>query len=488
MGCRVRVPQRGFRGGLVAGLVFVLSAVGCSGTDSAAVTATTSSVSAEPVASTVSPTPSTSPTTTLAPQCPSTERPPVAESDWPTYGFDDANSRHNRAETRIGPDNVSCLEVLWRIDGLGGVTGTPVVVDAIAYFGDWAGALHAVDAATGAVVWEEQLTKHAITATALVTDRHVFVPDVDGFLHARDRATGSAVWTVEVDDQPSAAIVSAPVLVDGMLIMGVAGNSPFASMRGSVVAVDADTGVEMWRVNITDENSGAGGGVWTAGAVDRELGLVFFGTGNTMQGPVSPLADALVAIDYATGALAWHNVLNPDDLNNVDIGASPNLFTIDGRAVVGVGDKNGLFKVVDRETGDDVWSVKLTSGADGHGVFATAAVGDGVIYVNSMPVETPGSITFALDSSDGSILWERPIPGGTYGSLTVANGVVFHGTVGGTIYALDAGDGTVLWSEKMPGGFGDGISVANGRLFIGYGFSPGYTPVRDGGIVAYSLP
>jgi polyvinyl alcohol dehydrogenase (cytochrome) len=474
-------------------IVIVVAA--CSGGESSAesttssipvVTATTSSIPV--VTATTFSSDVNVPTTPPSPTCATIESPPANPSDWGAYGFDDDNSRYNRAETRIGPDNVSCLEVLWSIDGLGGVTGTPVAIDGVVYFGDWNGWLYAVDAETGAVVWEEQVTEHSILATALVTEDRIFVPDVDGFLHARDRATGSAVWTIEVDDQPSASIYAAPVLVDDALIMGVAGNSPFASMRGSIVAVDVDTGVELWRVNTTDDNTGVGGGVWTAGAVDRDLGLVFFGTGNTMQAPVSPLSDALVAIDYATGALVWHNVLNPDDLSNVDIGASPNLFSIDSRDVVGVGDKNGLFKAVDRQTGDDVWSVKLTSGADGFGVFATAAVGNGAIYVNSMPVESPGSITFALDTNDGSILWERPLPGTTYGSLTLANGIVFHGTVAGTIYALDADSGTVLWSTEMPGAFGDGISVANGMLFVGYGFSPGGTAVRDSGIVAFSLP
>lgn len=47
---------------------------------------------------------------------------------------------------------------------------------------------------------------------------------------------------------------------------------------------------------------------------------------------------------------------------------------------------------------------------------------------------------------------------------------------------------TVLWSDELPGNFGDGISVANGMLYVGYGFGPGFSSVRDGGIIAYSLP
>ena len=418
-----------------------------------------------------------------------------------SFGFDDANSRHNRAETTIGPGNVACLELLWSIDELGGVTGTPVSIDGVVYFGDWNGSLHAVDAETGAVVWEEQIAvdevtfgfpvKVPIAATALVTDSRVFVPDLDGFLHARDRETGSALWVTEVDDQPAAAIFSAPVLVDGLLVVAVGGNDSFdASLRGSVVAVDADTGVVSWQMYTTDEDSGVRTGVWTSAAVDRDLSLVFFGTGDSMGLP-APLANALVAIDYGSGELVWHHVLSPADQIEADVGASPSLFTIDGRDVVGVGGKNGLFTAVDRRTGTEVWSVQLTEGdesAFASGVYSTAALGDGVIFVNAKPLDAAGSVTFALDMSDGSTVWERPLPSAAFSSMTLANGVVYQGTVAGTIYALDATDGTVLWSDELPGNFGDGISVANGMLFVGYGFGPAFSAVRDGGIVAYTLP
>ena len=430
-----------------------------------------------------------SPTTAQSTTCTMSEFQPSDPSDWATYGFDESNSRHNRAETRISPDNVSCLEILWRIDDLGGVSGTPVVVDGVVYFGDWNGWLHAVEAETGTVVWEKQLTENAITATALVTSDRVFVPDADGFLYARDRATGSAVWTVEVDAQPAAAILAAPVFVDGKVIVGVAPDSPFPLItRGSVVAIDADTGAEAWRVKTADENSGPGVGVWSAAAVDRDRRLVFSATGNTTGPPVSPLSDSLVAIDYETGEIVWHNQLNPDDLSNLDLGASPNLFTIDGRDVVGVGGKEGWYKVLDRETGVEVWSNTLTQGGDPAGVMNTAAVGNGTIYVSSIPAGSGDSITFALNSSDGSILWKQSIRSWTFGSLTLANGVVFHGTVAGTVYALDADDGTILWSDELPGNFGDGISVAGGMLFVGHGFSYNFTPSQHGGIVAYSLP
>lgn len=286
----------------------------------------------------------TTTTTTAATTTCTTTAPPEAVSDWTSFGFDNANSRHNRAETTLGPTNVACLEVAWIIEGLGGVTGTPVVIDGVVYFGDWKGSLHAVDAKTGAVIWEEQIVvekvvtgitidkNSVVAATVLVTESRIFVPDLDGYLHARDRDTGSSSWSTEVDNQPAAAIFSAPVLIDDMLIVAVAGNdSSDASLRGSVVALDAESGDELWRLSTTDEESAVRTGVWTSGAVDRDLGLIFFGTGNSIGLPVGPLAKALVAIDYATGELAWSNVINPDVTSEADVAASPTLFNINSQ-------------------------------------------------------------------------------------------------------------------------------------------------------------
>jgi len=487
MGRLRRTSERGSCGA-AASFAFVLLVAACSNGDASGGTTTRPPDSTRSIA-TNTPTSATAKTSEPSATCAPTSSPSPTGSDWATYGFDDANTRHNHSETRIGQDNVECLELLWSIDDLNGVTGTPIVIDGIVYFGDWNGVLHAVDGDTGGVVWENQLAQTAITATALVVHQRIFAADADGLLYARDRETGSALWTVQIDDRPAAGVVASPILVDGTLIVGVAGNNPFdVNYRGSVVALDADTGAELWRVETTIEDSGTGAGVWTAGALDRDRGLVFFGTGNTWGTPVSPLSNAVIAINYATGELVWTHQLNPEDVDDADVGATPNLFTIDGRDVVGVGGKIGEFRVLDRDTGAQVWSTELTNGGNCCGVYATAAVGDGVIYVNSIPRPGATSITFALDSSDGSILWQRALPSAAYGSLTLANGLLFHGSVAGTIYAFDVSDGTILWSEKLPGNFGDGITVSGGRLFVGYGFSIGLTAVRDGGIVAYALP
>ena len=87
------------------------------------------------------------------------------------------------------------------------------------------------------------------------------------------------------------------------------------------------------------------------------------GTGNNYSEPTGPLADSILAIDYKTGELAWSRQFTAPDVfsagnptgKDADVGASPNLWSSNGRALVGAGDKAGVYHALDRDTGQLVW-------------------------------------------------------------------------------------------------------------------------------------
>src|SRR5262249_26781309 len=324
------------------------------------------------------------------------------------------------------------------------------------------------------------------------------------------------LWTATLDTQPMLSIDSSPALAGNTIVIGIASFEQVIrkadyTFRGSIVGLDADTGQERWRVYTTqnDATAGAGVSVWSSAAVDRRRKLVFIGTGQTYEQPASPRGDSLIAIHYETGDVAWVHQFTAGDVFTVagggpgpdaDVGASPNLFSIGGRDVVGVGQKSGVYHVLDRSTGDVVWETRLTSGSPLGGIMVTAAVHRGVIYVNSnkwrvfgfvttgvnSPLDT--SSTFALDARTGKILWETPMPAPMFGAMTYANGVVYHGTIDGTVHALAAADGRELWTDAPGGGVAGGFSISRGTLYVGRGFwfaAPPATP--NGGLVAYAL-
>lgn len=75
----------------------------------------------------------------------------------------------------------------------------------------------------------------------------------------------------------------------------------------------------------------------------------------------------------------------------------------------------------------------------------------------------------------GQILWSTadPANGTDYGPVTVANGVVFAGSVNGTgpVFALDALSGDILWQATTNGTVYGGFAVSDGCAYIGSGYS-----------------
>lgn len=440
---------------------------------------------------------------------------------WVGYGFDRSNSRHNANETVISPTTAVDLVEAWRHDGTDGVTSTPTVFAGSVVFGAWDGTLRSVDASTGALQWSTPLTSGSgagvmVDASPVIGDDRVYIGDGEGWFHAVDRVDGSIVWSVELDDHPQTRIFGSPVVVAGRVIVGVASyelaipKSDY-TFRGAVVALDPATGDELWRTHTTDDDAvgGAGVSVWSTAAVDTDRQMIYIGTGNTYEEPAAPRSDALMAIDYTNGEIVWLRQFTEGDVYTIfgsppqgpdaDIGAAPNLFTIGDRDVVGVGDKAGVYAALDRDTGETVWARELTEGSHLGGVMMTAAVdatagNDGVIYVSSnvmvdaydYTASGNTSRTFALDATDGSVLWEVTIPASSFGALTLANGVLFQPTTPGTLYALDATDGSVLWSEDLGAELGGGVSVTNGTVYAPYGFwFFGSPPNPAGGVVAF---
>src|SRR4051794_32825040 len=144
----------------------------------------------------------------------------AASVAWPAINYDLANSRDNRSETKLSPENVSRLTPRWRLDGLSAVTSTPAVVDGAVYFGDWSGVFHALDARDGTEIWSRKLGAQ-ITPSPLVAGDRVYTPESAGQLFALDRASGEIVWSTKIDSQPFVSIDSSPVLAGNTIVIGV---------------------------------------------------------------------------------------------------------------------------------------------------------------------------------------------------------------------------------------------------------------------------
>jgi polyvinyl alcohol dehydrogenase (cytochrome) len=177
---------------------------------------------------------------------------------------------------------------------------------------------------------------------------------------------------------------------------------------------------------------------------------------------------------------------------DADVGASPNLWTSNGRDLVGAGDKGGTFHALDRATGAVVWETQLTPGSFFGGQIGSSAFVDGRLVATSNvgdpDTNAPTDVTkvFALDPATGDIEWvAKPFPGKVFAPVSAVRGVAFVGTDKGTMAALDTRDGKRLWTYQAPDKTACGPAIVAGRVLWGYGFvlfgAPG-----PGGLVSFT--
>ncbi|HEY8527049.1 MAG TPA: PQQ-binding-like beta-propeller repeat protein [Acidimicrobiales bacterium] len=447
---------------------------------------------------------------------------PPPQSGWPTVGYDLASTRAPLNENAITRDNVDELGRAWELTGVEGVSGTPIVTDGKVYVGDWANNVHALDAATGARLWSHGVGDEVPGAVA-VDDERVYAGTWDGRVVALNRDTGAEVWEVEADAHEVAVIYGSPVVVDDLVIVPVSSDEWWdggeLTFRGSVVALDAATGEERWRYwtscgpeNASRDNcpadgpdEGPGVGVWAYPVVDTERNLVYIGTGNQYSRPTTGRSDALIALDLETGEQRWVHQFTEGDWWNIpgnsdpDVGPDadamvPSLLEVNGVDAIGVGDKAGDYHVLNRQTGELIWTRDLTSGSIQGGVMASAAVVDGarvgrqadVIYLTSNRGGVAADL-IALDSATGQELARVDVGAGVVSQIAWANGLVYVTDNSGRVAAYDAADGLRrVWDWRTPAPAAGGVAIANGLVYAGWGWSlNGESP--SGGLLAFRI-
>lgn len=418
---------------------------------------------------------------------PGAVQPPPAAApaeDWVSAHGGLANHRH--VASGIDATSVRTAREAWSYDSAT-VTGTPAVVDGVAYFGDFAGKLHALRVSDGSAVWSVD-NGAGVDSSVAVADGVLYVGDMKGWISARRTSDGSLVWRVRADEVEGTHLYGSPVVHGGVLYTGVASEQTLIeytgpqTFRGSVAAFDIKDGRQLWKTYMQQEG-GLGVSVWSTPTLDPDLGLLFVGTGNSYGEPVSQYTDSIVALRVRDGSIAWHHQATKNDAFNArggagpdrDFGASPLLFEANGRKLVGDGDKGGRFFALDRASGELVWNTTVDFRVQGvpssqlEGFLGTASYRDGVIFAPT----TARSMVFAIDASTGAVKWARelnPLPtkygDRMFGPSTAADGVVLQGNAFGHVFALDAATGEVLLDLTVDGGVQGGIALAGDTFLV----------------------
>lgn len=333
----------------------------------------------------------------VAPKFTSAELTSLPTKNWITNGGNIYNQRYSPLD-QINTSNIGNLKAEW-VTHLGSGfdfkysgEATPIVYDGVMYVISGADDVLAIDVKTGETIWEyrPQITEKLTTVCCGWTSRgvaigegKVFVGLLDARLVALDQKTGEVIWETQVEEwEDGYTITSAPLYYDGKVYTGVSGGE--YGIRGSVTAYDAEIGRELWRFYTipgpgekghetwpADNKTWLSGGapVWQTPAVDPELGLIYFSTGNaapdidgsSREGD-NLYACSIVAIDAITGEYRWHFQEVHHDIWDLD---SPNpiiLFDveIDGklRKALGQAGKTGWIYFLDRTNGEPLIGIE----------------------------------------------------------------------------------------------------------------------------------
>lgn len=460
-------------------------------------------------------------------------------AQWSGWGNGYANTR--TADGSLTSADLDRLELRWAygFPGAGSVVGNPVVQRDVLYIGVDSGEVHALDAASGCTYWVFTSPSGGVrTAPALaqVNGRWLlWFGSRAADVFAVDALTGQQVWRSKVDAHPAAILTGSPqfVMLEGrnparLLVPvssseeGMAAVPTYAccSFRGSVVALDALSGAQLWKQHMIAtpaQSTGAnafgpsGAAIWSAPTIDLSTNSLYVTTGDAYSAPADAATDAVVALNLDDGALRWLHQGTANDIWTVacmrpnapdtcgpdqDYGSPAMLVQGAGTQRLIAGQKSGVVRAFDPQSGAVQWETALvedTTEFGGKIIWGGASNGTRVYFGLGA-----GGI-HALDVADGSKAWFTPLQPaagrernlGQDGPLTVSADLVLSSGWDGVVRALDASSGAVLWNFDTARDFADTVNgvpakggsmgaagpvVAGGRLFV----PSGYVGVKNG--------
>lgn len=335
-----------------------------------------------------------------------------APEDWLHWRGNQAHWGYSPLD-QINKENVGQLTLAWtRSLSPGDMEGTPLVYDGVMYMPQARSVITAYDAATGDRIWEyrrempedlaEYVQLNAVVRSIGIYDDKIIHLTADGYILALNAATGAVEWETQVSDYKTQTNwqTSGPMIVNGMAVSGRSCEPEGGPEACFLSAHDLETGEELWRTH-TIPRAGEPGdetwgnipyesrwhvGSWMTPSVDPELGLAFFGTSVTspyskfILGAEDPDAEHLyqtstLALDLETGEIRWYqqHIRDQWDLDHpferilLDTKIAPNADEVrwispsvtagEERSVMtGVPGKTGIFYSFDRATGEFLWA------------------------------------------------------------------------------------------------------------------------------------
>ncbi len=310
---------------------------------------------------------------------------PEHPAEWLMYAGDYEGHRYSRL-MQINKDTIRDLKVAWTAQlrpATRPLSSIPIVTGGLVFVTEAPDGVVALDAHNGSVVWrfhrpldpsKLSLCCAAFNRGVAVLGKRVFVETLDAALVALDAETGVRLWETKVGEPKDGySMTSAPLALDGAIVVGVAGGE--FGMRGFVAAYSPDNGKQLWKLDTLpspgqkgietwagDSWKTGGSPTWGTGSYDRERDVIYWSTGN----PWPDLDDrnrkgdnlytnSMLAIERKTGKMLWYFQYTPADIHDWDATQQPILTDIhwNGQTIPAVmlANRNAFYYALDRRDG-----------------------------------------------------------------------------------------------------------------------------------------
>ena len=454
---------------------------------------------------------------------------PVAlgSAQWNGWGRGVDNTRY-QPEPAIRAADVSRLALKWAFGypGANTVSGQPTIVDGRVFVGG-AGRVYALDAKSGCTYWRYDTDAHAFSAIVdrgarraaanrqaasreiqarSSIDAHLdvlkppsaaFFGDDKGTVYALDAERGTLLWKTQLESQPTARILGAPVVYQNHLYVAVGSSEPGAArdaafscctFRGSV-AVARHRHRPRRLENLSGGRRAAADRERRGRAAIRPRGDRGRGSPDPRYGPgpricrdgrlVQSPASAVGGRGRRAGSARWSGAVveaasparrrersrrGPGARAGADFTASPILRTLtSGRQILLAGQRSGIVYGLDPErSGEVLWQINGAENKVSEGIEAGMAADHHDVYAalsgfGAEPSNQTGSLV-AIDMKTGAKRWQRPAPPvacswtsasvcahGEAQAVTVIPGAAFSGSMDGHLRAYSTIDGKILW-------------------------------------------
>jgi outer membrane protein assembly factor BamB len=249
----------------------------------------------------------------------------------------------------------------------------------------------------------------------------VYAADRRGTVKAVSASDGKEVWSVNLAEKSGWFSSSPALLSGGVTVAG--GHVYVGSEKAKVYALNTNDGSEAWKTNVAGE------------ALSRPVvsdGLVLIHTSNGQ----------LQALNESDGAVKWTVNL---DMPSLSLRGESAPATAYGAAIVG-GD-NGRVSAVLMQQGQMIWQQRISQATGPteidrlSDVDTTPVIVNGVVYA----LAYNGNLT-ALDLRSGQIMWKREL--GSVSNFIVDGNRIYMIDQNDRVLALTTDGGVTLWTQS----------------------------------------